>query len=378
VAGRYSAIEITAFIAACTSKPLNRDEVCALTQAMVDAGERLAWPPAIIADKHSVGGLPGNRTSPIIVAIAAAAGLTMPKTSSRAITSPAGTADTMECLMPVTLPLEKLRQVVEQEGGCVAWGGALNLSPADEILIRIEHALDIDSEGQMIASILSKKIAAGASHLVIDMPVGPTAKVRSEEAARSLEASLLAVAEQFGIRMDVVRGDGRQPIGRGIGLALEARDVLAVLQNDPQAPPDLKERAVLLAGRLLELTGKAGRGEGAGLAATLLSSGRAWRTFQRIAQAQGGLREPQLGVYRETVCATQSGRLVSIDNRKIARLAKLAGAPRDKGAGVELHVRLGASPRRGEPLVTVYAESPGELSYALAYQAANPDMLGFA
>ena len=153
VAGRYSAIEITSFITACATKPLSREEVCALTQAMVDAGDRLRWPFAIVADKHSVGGLPGNRTSPIIVAIAAAAGLVIPKTSSRAITSPAGTADTMESLMPVSLTTEKLRQVVEDEGGCLACGSALALSPADEILIRIEHALDIDSEGQMIASI---------------------------------------------------------------------------------------------------------------------------------------------------------------------------------------------------------------------------------
>ena len=151
----------------------------ALTRAMVEAGDRLKWPAGTVVDKHCVGGLPGNRTTPIVVSIVAALGIMMPKTSSRAITSPAGTADTMETMAPVDLDIAAIRRVVEREGGCIVWGGAINLSPADDILIRVERALDIDSEGQMIASVLSKKIAAGSTHVVIDMPVGPTAKVRT-------------------------------------------------------------------------------------------------------------------------------------------------------------------------------------------------------
>ena len=104
-------------------------EMVALTRAMIDAGERLAWPDAPVVDKHCVGGLPGNRTTPIVVPIVAAFGLTMPKTSSRAITSPAGTADTMETLAPVALDLAAMRRVVEREGGCIVWGGALGAEP---------------------------------------------------------------------------------------------------------------------------------------------------------------------------------------------------------------------------------------------------------
>lgn len=203
---------------------------------MVDAGELLSWNADIVLDKHSVGGLPGNRTTPIIVQIIAALGLTMPKTSSRAITSPAGTADTMETMAPVELATADICRVVEQEGGCIVWGGAIKLSPADDILIRIERALDLDSEGQMIASVLSKKIAAGSTHLMLDIPVGPTAKVRSQQAAEALSAGLMAVADAFGIKTKVIAGDGTQPIGRGIGPALEANDVLAVLQCAPTAP----------------------------------------------------------------------------------------------------------------------------------------------
>jgi thymidine phosphorylase len=372
VQGRYSDIDLTAFVTACATKPLERREVLALTRAMVDAGERLTWESQVVVDKHSVGGLPGNRTTPIVVAIVAAHGLTMPKTSSRAITSPAGTADTMETLAPVDLDIAEIRRVVAQEGGCVVWGGAVRLSPADDIIIRVERALDIDTEGQMIASVLSKKIAAGSNRLVLDVPVGETAKVRSAEAAEALAAGLLEVAEAFGISARIMLGDGRQPIGNGIGPALEAHDVLAVLQGTPAAPRDLRARATALAGALLEIDGKAEHGAGQARAAATLDDGRAWRKFQQICEAQGGMRTPPRAAHRHPLDAPQAGRVQSIDNRKIAKLAKLAGAPDAKAAGVALHVKLGDRVERGAPLCTLHAEAPGELAYALGYAAANP------
>ncbi len=374
VSGRYSALEITAFVAACTARPFAREEIIFLTDAMVRAGRKLQWNYPIIADKHSVGGLPGNRTTPIIVAICAALGLVMPKTSSRAITSPSGTADTMETLAPVAMDEDTLREIIGLEKGCVAWGGAMHLSPADEILIRIERALDIDSEGQMIASILSKKIAAGATHVVIDLPVGPTAKVRSQAAAASLTGALTAVAGAFGLNIRVVPGDGSQPVGRGIGPALEARDVLSVLKRNSQAPQDLRARALVLAGALLELTGKALVGEGVVLATQVLDDGRAWEKFQRICSVQGGMRTPPEAKYRRAIASPASGVLTFIDNRRLARLAKLAGAPGAKAAGVELCVRLGQLVQSGTSLCILHAESPGELAYALAYADANPDI----
>ena len=322
VAGRYSAIETSAFITACAAQPLSHPEVCALTRAMVSTGDRLSWQASIIADKHSVGGLPGNRTTPIIVAICAELGLVMPKTSSRAITSPAGTADTMETLAPVALDEETMRAVVAQEGGCICWGGAMDLSPADDILIRIERALDIDSEGQMIASVLAKKIAAGATHLVIDMPVGPTAKVRSPAAAQTLSSGILAVADAFGLKTRVVCGDGSQTIGRGIGPALEARDVLAVLKGEAGAPQDLRARALSLAGALLELSGRAADGTGSALAATVIDSGRAWTKFQRICEAQGGMRTPPRSTHRKVLTATSDGIVTAMDNRRRHRAAR--------------------------------------------------------
>lgn len=372
--GHYSDVQISAFITACATQPLDGQEVLALTRAMVDAGDRLSWDADVIVDKHSVGGLPGNRTTPIVVSIVAALGLTMPKTSSRAITSPAGTADTMETLAPVDLDTAAIHRVVEREGGCIVWGGAVKLSPADDILIRIERALDIDTEGQLIASVLSKKIAAGSTHLVIDMPIGTTAKVRTEKAADTLSSGLTAVADAFGIRLKVLQGDGTQPIGRGIGPALEARDVLDVLHGAAGAPPDLRDRAISLAGVLIELGGLAADGEGAALAARSLADGRALRKFQRICEAQGGARVPPKANYRRPLTADRSGKLVAIDNRKLAKLAKLAGAPEAKAAGVELHVRLGYTVNAGGPLCDIHAETPGELDYALSYLGATRDI----
>ncbi|NWG54764.1 MAG: thymidine phosphorylase family protein [Hydrogenophilaceae bacterium] len=372
--GHYADIHLATFIAACSAFPLDVNEITALTGAMVDAGDRLSWPGLKVMDKHCVGGLPGNRTTPIVVAIAASLGLVMPKTSSRAITSPSGTADAMETLAPVDLSLKAMRRVVEAEGGCIAWGGAVRLSPADDMLIRIERALDIDTEGQLIASVLSKKIAAGATHVVLDLPVGATAKIRSEQAAAELSAHIDAVAEAFGLKTQFVLSDGAQPVGRGIGPALEAKDVLAVLTNAPDAPADLRARALAIAGAVLELAGKAAKGAGAATAAAALDDGRAWAKFQRICEAQGGMREPPTAPLTRAWTATRSGSLTAINNRKISRLAKLAGAPDDPAAGVVLHARLGAAVSAGAPLLTIHAEAPGQLEYALDYAGVNLDM----
>lgn len=373
-AGRYSDVHIGSFLTACTTLPLDLDETRGLTRAMVDTGVRIDWPSSPVLDKHCVGGLPGNRTTPLVVAIVAAHGLTIPKTSSRAITSPAGTADTMETLAPVDLPIEKIRKVVEQEGGCVVWGGAMQLSPADDIMIRVQRALELENDGQMVASVLSKKIAAGATHMVVDIPVGPTAKVRSAAAADHLENLLVHVARDFGIGLVVLRTDGRQPVGRGIGPALEARDLLAILQNRPDAPTDLRERACRLAGILLEMGGRAASGAGHELARQTLADGRALKKFVAICEAQGGMREPPIAALQQVLRAPEAGRLRSIDNRKLARLAKLAGAPENPSAGIDMHVRLDDVVEDGQPMGTVHAQSRGELEYALAYAEANPDI----
>jgi thymidine phosphorylase len=375
VAGHYSDLHLAALVTACAGDRLDLAETIGLTRAMLEAGERLDWNRPLVVDKHCVGGLPGNRTTPIVVAIVAAAGLTIPKTSSRAITSPAGTADTMEVLAPVDLSVDQMRRVVEQEGGCIVWGGNVRLSPADDLLIRVERPLDFDSEGQLVASVLSKKIAAGSTHILIDIPVGPTAKVRSADAAQVLGDRLESVATALGVHVSVYVSDGTQPVGRGMGPALEARDVLAVLRREQDAPPDLRERALALAAEVLEFSASIARGEGLPLARRILESGDAMRKFEAICQAQGGLREPPRAPLTRMVEAASAGECVAIDSRRIARIAKLAGAPVAPAAGVELHARLGQRFDKGAPLYTVHAQAPGELEYALNYATRQRDVI---
>jgi len=374
-AERYSDVQLAAFVSAFSSQPAQLEEMVALTRAMVDAGDRLAWPSSPIMDKHCVGGLPANRTTPIVVSIAAAAGLVIPKTSSRAITSPAGTADAMETMAPVDLDLASMRRVVELEGGCIVWGGSVRLSPADDILIRVERALDIDSPAQLVASVLSKKIAAGSSHVVLDVPVGPTAKVRSRQDATELCAHLTAVAAVFNLNVRPVVTDGTQPVGFGIGPALEAHDVLSVLRGDANAPADLLARAVQLAGEILEYGGVAPDGEGELVASKILSDGRALRKFMAICEAQGGFTEPPVAPLRHVIETRASGTVSAIDNRLLARAAKLAGAPESPSAGLVLHVKIGDPVERDQPIMTLHGENAGELGYALAFADANPDVV---
>jgi thymidine phosphorylase len=361
---RYAPMEIAAFLVACAGS-MSRSETLALTRAMADAGDRLQWDAPLVVDKHCIGGIPGNRTSMIVVPIVAAHGLIIPKTSSRAITSPSGTADTMEVLANVDIPAARIQAIVAREHAVLAWGGRVNLSPADDILISVERPLGIDTAEQMVASILSKKLAAGATHLVIDMPVGPTAKVRSEADAVRLRKLFEYVAGALGMVIDVVITDGSQPVGRGIGPVLEARDVMQVLRGEADAPADLRERALMLAGRVLELDPALPGGAGAARAVELLDSGAALAVMHRLMRAQGA--PPQaavLGPLVHDICAAAPGRVTAIDCHHIARIARLAGAPMDRGAGIDLFCKVGAAVAAGQALYRIHAASPAGLAYA--------------
>lgn len=375
VQGRYSNIEISAFITACAGDHLSIEEISALSKAMVDTGQHLHWNKSVVVDKHCVGGLPGNRTTPIVVSIVAAAGLTIPKTSSRAITSPAGTADTMETITRVDLDLNEIKQVVDQENGCLAWGGSVKLSPADDIVIRVERALDIDSEGQMIASVLSKKSAAGSTHVVIDIPVGKTAKVRTQESAEKLKYYFKVIGASMNMKIKVLITDGSQPVGRGIGPALEAMDVLSVLRNEEQAPADLRLRSLEIAAEVLELSDLVPIGKGMKLAEELLQSGKAYSKFEAICKAQGAFNTPQYAPNRVGIEADRSGQIVEIDNRKLAKLAKLAGAPKELSAGVLMQCCLAKKVKKGDILFYIYAAEIGELNYALEYLRSQTNII---
>jgi thymidine phosphorylase len=364
---RYSKIEMTAFVVACAQVGLEREEVLFLTRAMAEGGERLDWGEPLVADKHCIGGVPGNRTSMIVMPIAAAHGLLFPKTSSRAITSPAGTADTMEVLARVELSPERMGEIVRRERGCLAWGGTARLAPADDALIAVERPLSLDSPGQMVASILAKKAAAGSTHMLVDIPVGPTAKVRHRQEALALRKLFEYVGDNLGMHLEVLLTDGGQPIGRGVGPVLEARDVMAVLRNASDAPADLRAKSLMLAGLILELDPQVRGGGGLALATHILESGQALAKMEAIIEAQGRNPEPPTpGPLRHEVAAQADGIVLGIDNLQIARIARVAGAPLDKGAGVDLLHKQGEVVQQGEALYAIHAQFPADFRFARA------------
>lgn len=363
---RYSKTEISAFLVASGQSDLDRDEVFYLTRAMLDVGEKLDWNESLVVDKHCIGGIPGNRTSMLVVPIVAAHGMLIPKTSSRAITSPAGTSDTMEVLANVKLDINKLHNIVRKHRACLAWGGTAQLSPADDIMIAVERPLGIDSLGQMVASILSKKLSAGSTHLLIDIPVGPTAKVRYMRQAQRLRKLFEFVGDQLGIHLEVVITDGRQPVGYGIGPVLESRDVMQVLQNSADSADDLRQKSLRLAGRMIEFDPDVRGGNGYAIARDILDSGRALEMMKTIIKAQGiQTRVFELGKLTHDVCSGKSGVVAAIDNLQMAHIARFAGAPMDKGAGVDLFKKLGDKVKRGELLYRIYSEYPADFKFAV-------------
>lgn len=363
-AHRYSKMEIAAFLIACASF-MTTAETLALTRAMARVGGRLSWDAELVVDKHCIGGVPGNRTSMIVVPIVAAHGLPIPKTSSRAITSPSGTADTMEVLANVDVGVDAMRDLVRDAKGCLVWGGHVNLSPADDILISVERPLGIDTSEQLVASIMSKKLAAGSTHLLIDIPVGPTAKIRTRAEAVRLRKLFEYIAVHVGIEIVVLLTDGSQPVGRGIGPVLEARDVMAVLRREPDAPADLRDRALQLAGHILEFDPELKGGAGFVRARQLLDDGSALAAMDRIIDGQGRAAAPSaLGNRTKKVLAQRDGVVAAIDCYRLARIARLAGAPTDMGAGIDLFRKVGDPVAAGEPLYRIHAQIAADFKFA--------------
>ncbi|MBI4517918.1 MAG: hypothetical protein HY699_19100 [Deltaproteobacteria bacterium] len=265
----------------------------------------------------------------------------------------------------------------ESAGACIAWGGALDLAPADDILITVERPMEIDTEVQLVASILSKKKTAGATHALIDIPVGRTAKMRSHGGAERLANLFRAVAKEVELLIDVVVTEASGPIGWGIGPQLEAFDVLAVLRREPGAPQDLREKSLYLAARILELVGAVAPAAGYRAAQQTLDSGAAERAFTRIIAAQGERAPVPAAPYRHVVEAPADGRIHEIDCWEIARVAKRAGAPAHAAAGVRLLHTVGDIVERGEPVFEIHAQSAAQLEFGRAYAAAHPDIVRF-
>lgn len=369
VDNNLSEIELAAYVTASYIHNMDSQEVEWLTRAMIETGERIHFDTHPVMDKHSIGGVPGNKVSLLIVPIVAAAGLLIPKTSSRAITGAGGTADLMEILAPVEFSADEIKEMTEKVGGVIVWGGATNIAPADDKLIKAEYALSIDPYSQMLASIMAKKGAVGADAVVVDMPVGPGTKLATPEDGRTLAKDLIDLGERLGIRMECAMTFGGSPVGRTIGPALEVREALTVLENKG-GPNSLTEKSLSLAGILLEMGGIAARGDGYKAAEDILTSGKALAKLREIIEIQGG--DPKIksedivtGENCADILAPAGGYVVAFFNKRLVELARMAGAPADKKAGVTIHKKMGEIVKKGEPLITICSSSDWQLEAAV-------------
>ena len=351
VHNKLSDSELTYFVAACYTNMMSINESIMLTRAMASHGDILKLDKYPIIDKHSIGGIPGNRTTMILVPLIAAAGLAIPKTSSRSITSPAGTADTMEVLAKVTFSIKKMKQIIEKTNGCIVWGGSLNLAPADDKIITVEKTLEIDAESQLLASIMAKKYSVSSTHILIDIPVGNGTKVKTRKEVLNLKKDFENIGRKLRKHVKVIITNGSQPIGNGIGPALEARDVLWLLKRDKRRPMDLEKKCIAMA---YEIFSMAGIKNGKNKAADILNSGLAYDKMKEIIKAQqGSIFNPEkikIGKFKYDIRANKPGTVKKIDNRAISKIARVAGAPLDKGAGIYLHKHVKNKVKK----VTVY------------------------
>lgn len=375
VEDKLTEVELAALVTAISQRGMGVGEAYYFSRAMVETGETLDLGVKPVLDKHSIGGVPGDKTTLIVVPIIASLGYYIPKTSSRAITSPAGTADRAEVLMPVELTPEEVREVVVKVHGCIAWGGALRMAPADDKIIRVEYPLAIDPF--LVPSIMAKKRAVGATHVVVDIPVGRGAKVKTIGEAHYLAKEMMEVGRRLGIEVACALTVGEQPIGYAAGPALEAREALLTLMG--KGPPDLLDKAVSIAGILLEMVGVEGSRHAA---IESLRRGRAIEKMREIIEAQGGdpgVKPEDIPIADKTLTlrAERPGIVVWINNAVVAAIARLAGAPKDKGAGIELHVKVGDKVSRGDPLISVYSEHAVKLQAVEEYlEEATPIGVG--
>lgn len=368
---RLSDVLTTYFVAAGFTKGFTSEELYFLTKAIVETGTSLEF-SGIVADKHSTGGVAGTRASMIIVPIIAAAGYKIPKTSSRAITTPAGTADVMEVFAPVTFVPEKIKDIIDRVGGCIVWGGHLGIAPADDVIIKIEEPLSFESFDKVIVSIMAKKVAVGTNHVVFDIPYGKTMKIKTHREAEQVSNKFKALGKHFGMKVITYINQTAEPGGNGVGPFLEAMDVLKVLEQNPDRSEALEERALTLAGMLLDACFETDNIKKSGIeeAKKLLKNGSAWKKFLQIIQAQGGnshiishqMKNP---AYTKEIIAPFDGKIRTINNFNLNSLAKILGAPKDKYAGIYLHKKTDQEVKKGQVLLTFYARSKYNLHEAL-------------
>jgi AMP phosphorylase len=378
VEGNLTEVELTAFVTASYIYGMDADEIEWMTRAMVKTGDQVSFDVHPVMDHHSIGGVPGNKISLCVVPIVAAAGLLIPKTSSRAITGAGGSADLMEILCPVSFSADEVKKMTTKVGGCLVWGGATNIAPADDKIIGVEYPLSIDPRSQLIASVMAKKFAVGADTMVLDIPLGNEAKIQTMQEGRKLARDFMELGDRLKMRVECAITYGGAPVGRAIGGGLEVKEALVMMESFT-GPTSLIEKTLSISGMLLEMGGVSAKGEGQKMAADIVKSGKALKKFKEIVEVQGGdpnvtSEQVKVGENVATVLSPQDGYVLEISNKRLVAVCRTAGAPHDKGAGILINKKKGEYVKKGDGLFTIYADKEWKLDSAIKESLRDPIM----
>ncbi|SCK20517.1 thymidine phosphorylase [Variovorax sp. HW608] len=346
-------------------------DVAELARSLAERVQPLPWKVAAAVDKIGFGLVPGHHTTPIVVAIVSAAGVPMPHLAMSSPSHVVSGLAVMAALSNVRLNRERLMHVFEQEGGCIAdaaCAAAVTDAATAAAVAETRHPATL---ALWLAAMLSVRIAAQVPRVLVDVAVGAGTGVPDDDTWHAFRDLCIGAGAQLGLQVQASRSVGSQPVGRGIGPALAARDVLDVLRGAAAAPMDLRMHALVEAGRLLEHGGASRAGQGERDAWRLLDNGAAWSKFESLCRSQGDWREPAAAPLQAPVFATCDGYVRLIDGQALSRLAAAAGAPSSPTAGVVLHVRIGDKVEREQPLLTLHAKHSHRL--ARAQQALRDD-----
>ncbi len=368
--GRVAEEQMAALAMAILFRGMDRAEIARWTAAMVASGERLDFSdlPVPTVDKHSTGGVGDKITLPL-VPLVAACGAAVPQASGRGLGHTGGTLDKLESIPGFTAALStaRVREQLRDVGAAIFAAGAL--APADAKLYALRDVTaTVESLPLIASSVMSKKLAEGAGALVLDVKVGSGALMASEAQCRELAHTMVELGSAHGVRTRALLTDMFSPLGTTVGNALEVVEALEVLAGG--GPPDVVELTLRLAAEMLDLAGVGDRDP-----AEALRDGTAMDRFRRLIAAQGGdLSAPlPVGAHAETVIAARGGTMGDIDAMAVGLAAWRLGAGRPRpgvsvqaGAGVRIHRRPGEPVAAGEPLFTLYTDTPERFGAAMA------------
>ena len=368
--------EVAFFVSTFFNPGFEEDEIFWMAKGMANSGEKLDFKDirgkgTMIVDKHSIGGTAGKGITPILVSILTANNLICPNTSTRAITSPAGTSDILEVVMPVAISKEDVFRVVKETGGCLIWGGSLYLAPADDEIINVERSLRIQEFQKVLVSIVAKKVAMGATHVLIDLPYGKNTKLDRPDDLEFLDSEFKKLFTKFGIEYFSIRRRINGPDGNGVGPALEIREALRILEQTENRSLSLEKTVLDMAEVMLEKTGKAKKGEGRELAKETLTSKKALNKFWEIAFAQGQKKilnseDIKCGELTYEIKAPKSGRIEEINTRIVVNISRALGTPKIKEAGMYFDKNVGEKVEKGEVVAILHAQTKSRLDQGIS------------